>query len=98
MECRKRECFVGFFFYLTCWIFFLEVVFDSGNELLESSPMDSSFLVMTEDPDRKREEQWAKASKVRPSWAWTKWLSRSNEHDGSLDHFFHHRYFSVVFL
>ena len=54
--------------------------------------MDSSFLVMTEDPDRKREEQWAKASKVRPSWAWTKWLSRSNEHDGSLDHFFHHRY------
>jgi hypothetical protein len=54
--------------------------------------MDSSFLVMSEDPDRKREEQWAKASKVHPGWAWTKWLSHNNEHGGGLDTFFHHRY------
>eukprot|EP00250_Pteridium_aquilinum_P035459 c9454_g1_i1 orf=16-1599(+) len=55
------------------------------------SLLDSSFLFMTEDPDRRREEQWERAGKAHAGWFWPNWTGHGSL-AGGLDTSLHHRY------
>lgn len=44
-----------------------------GVEVLEEE-LDPSFMMMTRDPDQRREEQWQRAMHAQQGWWWAKWV------------------------